>query len=84
MLATLATTVLLFVAPGGEANPACPRTATGYDFGLSVAGHQLTNARSERGGLVFGRQAVVLTARHGITIYNTGRRWLRVSWSCES
>jgi hypothetical protein len=83
MLATLATTVLLAVAPGGEANPECSRRSTGYDFGVSLDGHKQTHARRELGALVFPRVAVVLTFRHSIAVHNDSRRWIRISWSCE-
>lgn len=84
MLATLATTILLAVAPGGEANPECSHRSTGYDFGVSIGGRRQTHARFELGALVFPRVAVVLTFRHSIAVHNISQRWIRISWSCEA
>lgn len=82
MLALLAT-VVLAVAPGGEVNPSCPARSHGYNFAVVVGGRVQRHAHYERGALVFRGVAVVLTFRRSVTVYNTGRRWLDVRWSCE-
>jgi hypothetical protein len=80
VIATLVTTTVLMLAPGGHATMDCPPVGGGYNFAVSSGGH-LLRAREDRGALDFGR-AIVQTFAGSLDVQNVGRSVVRVRLTC--